>query len=263
MEAFAQSMGFFTQYIGLTLLYLYQIFGDNLGLAIIAFTIVLRTLLLPLTIPSLRAANRMKQVQPELTKIKKKHKGDNKKIQEEQMKLYKKYNVNPLAGCLPQLIQLGILIVLYRVLIFLLNNPVVNNVTIDTTFLWMDLSMPDPTYVLAIVAAGSQLVLSFMIAPGAEKRDLVPNKSKKKKVQKENKKEEDFSEMAASMQQQMLFIMPLMTGILAARFPSGLALYWVVTTVFSIGQQYYVSGWGGLVIYYGRLREKISKLSGR
>ncbi len=247
-----------TQIVGQALFFLYQLFGDSLGWSIIFFTLILRSLLLPLTIPSLRAADRMKKIQPELNKLKKKHEGDNKRIQAAQMELYKKYNVNPLAGCLPQLVQLGILIVLYRILIDFLNHTEFNGATIDPTFLWLNLSQPDPYYILAVVAAASQLFLSFMIAPGAEKRDIVPNKSKKKKVQEENKKEEDFSEMAASMQQQMLYIMPLMTGVLAARFPSGLALYWVMTTLFSIGQQYYISGWGGLVMYYQRLKIKLN-----
>jgi hypothetical protein len=98
-----------------------------------------------------------------------------------------------------------------------------------------------------------------MIAPGAEIPDAVPNKSKNPKVKKANEKEENTAEMAATMQQQMLFIMPVMTGILAARFPSGLALYWVATTVFSVGQQYFVSGWGGLTSYYQRLVKKYAK----
>jgi YidC/Oxa1 family membrane protein insertase len=87
--------------------------------------------------------------------------------------------------------------------------------------------------------------MSLMISPGAEIPDIVPNESKKKEVQKANEKEEDFAEMAASMQKQMLFFMPVMTAFIAWRYPSGLALYWVITTVFSIVQQYFISGWGG------------------
>ena len=68
------------------------------------------------------------------------------------------------------------------------------------------------------------------------------------------KKTEDVQDMAETMQQQMLFIMPVMTGILALSFPSGLALYWVATTVFSIVQQYFVSGWGGLSKYLAKIK---------
>ena len=78
-------------------------------------------------------------------------------------------------------------------------------------------------------------------------------------VKKENEKEEDMAEMAQSMQQQMLFIMPVMTGFFALSFPSGLALYWVATTVLSIGQQYAVSGFGGFRTYGKRALALIKK----
>lgn len=226
----------------------------NLGLAILVFTFLIRSVLLPLSMPTLKASQKMKELQPELKKLKKKHGKDKKALQEAQMELYKKYNVNPLAGCIPQLLQFAVLIFLYQALISFLNG---SSGMVNTTFLWLNLAEVDSTYVLPVLAAVTQLVLSLMIAPGAEKRDIVPNDSKSKKVQKENEKEEDMADMAQSMQQQMMFIMPLMTGFLALRFPSGLALYWVATTVFSIGQQYYVSGLGGIKTYSQRILAKI------
>lgn len=238
--------------ITIVILYLYQLTG-NMGVAIILFTILIRTIIFPLTLSSLKAAHKMRQLQPELSKLKKKHGKDNTALQAAQMEMYKKYNVNPLAGCVPQIVQIVILLVLYHVLLAVLKQPVVNGVTIDPSFLWMDLTKPDPLYILPVLAAVSQLVLSLMVAPGAETRDIVPNDSKKKTVQEANKKEEDMAEMAASMQQQMLFIMPIMTGVIALRFPAGVPLYWIVTTLFSIGQQWYVSGPGGLKLYYQRL----------
>jgi YidC/Oxa1 family membrane protein insertase len=221
----------------------------NLGLAIITFTFLIRSALLPISLPSLKATKKMQDLQPEISKLKKKHKNDNKALQQAQMELYKKYNVNPLAGCLPQLVQLGVLIFLYQALISFLNNAT----AINMQFLWLDLSKSDQLYVMPVLAAVTQLILSLMIAPGAETPDIVPNVNKSKKVREENKKEEDVAEMAKSMQQQMLFIMPIMTGFFALRFPSGLALYWVATTVFSVGQQYYISGFGGLKTYWLRL----------
>jgi YidC/Oxa1 family membrane protein insertase len=224
----------------------------NLGVAIILFTILLRFVLLPLTLPSLRAANRIRELQPEIKKLKDKHGKDKKAFQQAQMELYKKYNVNPLAGCLPQILQLVILIFLYQAMMRFLDSPQVNGFEIDPTFLWLDLRQPDSLYILPVVTALAQLVHSLMIAPGAEKRDIVPNQSKSKKVKEENKKEEDFAEMAASMQQQMLYVLPVFTGVIALSFPSGLVMYWVVTTVFGVAQQYYLSGWGGLEIYTRR-----------
>ncbi|MBP7843098.1 membrane protein insertase YidC, partial [Candidatus Woesebacteria bacterium] len=165
------------------------------------------------------------------------------------LELYKKYNVNPLSGCLPQLLQLGVLIVLYQTLIGFINT---NGGVIDMHFLWLNLSVPDSKYILPVLAMVTQLVLSLMIAPGAEVKDVVPNSSKTKKIQKLNEKEEDTADMAKSMQQQMMIMMPIMTGFIALKFPSGLALYWVATTLFSIGQQWYISGPGGLVTYSQR-----------
>jgi YidC/Oxa1 family membrane protein insertase len=152
-----------------------------------------------------------------------------------------------------------VLIVLYQVLVEFLAQSEIHGIQINPSFLWLQLNHPDPTYILPVLAGVTQLILSLMIAPGAEKTDEVPNQSKKKKVQEENKKEEDFAEMAQSMQQQMIFIMPVMTGILALQFPAGLSLYWVITTLFSIGQQWYVSGWGGLVMYLQRIQNVMTQ----
>lgn len=228
----------------------------SLGLAILVFTFLVRSALLPLSMPTLKATQKMRELQPELKKLKKKHGKNKEELQKAQLDLYKKYNVNPLAGCIPQLLQFAVLIILYQALITFLNDPAIS---ISTQFFWLDLAHPDSKYVLPVLAALSQLVLSIMIAPGAEREDTVPNDSKNKKVQKENEKEEDMAEMAQSMQQQMMFIMPIMTGFIALRFPSGLALYWVATTIFSVGQQYYVSGWGGITTYAQRIMARFQK----
>ena len=237
---------------------LYQSTG-NLGLALIAITALIRTAMIPLTNASLKITHQMKELQPELKKLQDKHGKDKTALQAAQLDLYKRYNVNPLAGCLPQIVQIAVLILLYQVLIQFLNKPEINGVVIDPTFLGLNLSQKDPTRILPILAGVTQLVLSFMIAPGAEQADVVPNDAKTKKIKKANEKEENFAEMAASMQQQMLFIMPVMTGFIALNFPAGLSLYWVLTTVFSIGQQWYISGPGGLKTYYQRAVSFISR----
>lgn len=241
-------MQFLTQGFFDFLLFLYQ-FTGSLGLAIIVLTLIIRLVLVPLTLPSLKAREKIAELQPQLSKLKKKHQDDKQALQKAQLELYQKYNVNPLAGCLPQLVQIGLLIFLYQTLINFLGQDAVNGIAVNPSFLWLDLTQPDSKYVLPIIAGVSQLFLSLMISPGAEVRDIVPNKAKSKQVQKENKAEEDTAGMAASMQQQMLYIMPVMTVFIASRFPSGLAVYWVMTTLFSISQQYFVSGWGGLKSY--------------
>jgi YidC/Oxa1 family membrane protein insertase len=245
-------MQFITQGILEALVQLYGITG-NLGLSILLFTFIIRSLILPLSLPSIKAQGKIRELKPELDDLKKKHGSDKKSLQVAQMELYKKYNVNPLAGCLPQVLQLVILLVLYRVLAQFVSLTEVHGVVINSGFLWLDLSKPDHLYVLPILAAVSQLFLSIMILPGGEVPDLVPNQSKSKAVQKKNEKEEDMAGMAAGMQQQMLFLMPLMTGFLALRFPSGLVLYWVAATVYSVIQQYFLTGPGGLKTYSMRL----------
>ena len=80
-------------------------------------------------------------------------------------------------------------------------------------------------------------------------RDIVPNKSKSKKVRAQNKEEENTAGMAQSMQKQMIFLMPFMTVFITARFASGLAVYWVMANIYSLIQQYFISGLGGLKTY--------------
>lgn len=244
-------MSFIYEFINSSLVFLYGLTG-NLGLTIIFFTAIVRLVLLPLTIPSIRTQNKMKKLQPELKALKKLHGTDKKSFQTAQLELYKKYNMNPVAGCIPQLVQLALLIILYHALTTFLGQEQVNGQPINSFFLWLDLGQVDPKYVIPVLAGVTQFILSLMIVPATEVRDVVPNDSVKKAVQEANKKEEDVADMAATMQQQMLFMMPVMTGIFAARFPSGLGVYWIATTVFSIVQQYFVSGPGGLVSYSQR-----------
>lgn len=246
-------MQFFIHYFSLALEFLNGLTG-SLGAAIILFTLVIRFILLPITLPSIKAQKQIMDLKPEIDKLRKKFKGNNTGLQQAQMELYKKYNINPLAGCLPQLLQFGVLIVLYQTLLEFLKQPSFNGHPLNFTFWWFDLSHPDKLYILPILAAVTQLILSLMLMPATETPDVVPNQSKKPKVQEANKKEEDTAEMAATIQQQMLFMMPIMTGIFAVSFPSGLSLYWVVTTIFSIVQQYFISGLGGIVTYTRRIQ---------
>jgi YidC/Oxa1 family membrane protein insertase len=226
----------------------------SLGWAIVLFTLVIRLVLFPVTLPSIKDQKKIMDLKPELDKIKTKFKEDKAGLQQAQLELYKKYNINPLAGCLPQLAQFGVLIVLYQTLIKFLQDPGLIGSQANLMFGWFDLSRPDPLHILPILAAVTQLFLSLMLVPATETPDVIPNNSKKPKVQLANKKEEDTAEMAATMQQQMLFMMPIMTGIFAFNFPSGVALYWVITTIFSIGQQFIVSGPGGLATYARRAK---------
>ncbi len=227
------------------LIFLYKLLGNNLGLAIIVLTLVIRVVLIPLTLPSMKSAKKIAGLKPELDALRRKYAKDQKSLQEKTLELYKKNNVNPAGGCLPYLVQIVFLIALYQVFIDALGNGSLNGTVIQTQFLLWNLKEKDTTLTLPILSGILQLLTSLAIMPGVE------DDPKKRPGKKEEK--EDVAEMASAMQQQMVFLMPAMTVFFALQFPSGLALYWTVTTAFSFVQQLIVSGPGGLKKYLDRL----------
>jgi len=222
-----------------SLLWLYQITGNNLGFAIILLTLVVRGILIPFPLPQLKSAKKMAALTPELDALKKKHGSDPKVFQQKQLEFYKTHNVNPAAGCLPFIAQFVVLIALYQVFMATLNGNGMGDVN-SAFFLW-DLKSKDTTYILPVLAGLLQFVMSLTILPAVE------NQPEKRPGTVEEK--QDVAEMATTMQQQMVFMMPIMTIIFSIQFPSGLALYWVITTAFSLVQQLIVSGPGALLIY--------------
>lgn len=222
-----------------TLLWLYGITGHNLGFAIILLTLVVRGILIPFTLPQLKSAKKMAALKPELDALKKKHGHDAKLFQQKQMEFYKTHNVNPAAGCLPFIAQFIVLIALYQVFMNTLGGNGMGEV--NTLFLFWDLKSKDTTYVLPVLAGLLQFIMSLTILPAVE------NEPEKRPGTIEEKK--DVADMATTMQQQMVFMMPIMTVIFSIQFPAGLALYWVITTAFSLVQQLMVSGPGALLIY--------------
>lgn len=230
--------------------WLLQLFGGNIGLSIIAITLISKFILLPLVIPSIRSMKKMQDLKPELDRLKAKH-TDKATLQQAQVALYKERGINPAAGCLPQILQIIVLLALYKVFIDLLKQPIVNGITLNPAFLGLDLTKPDRTYIMPILAGVSQLIFSLMMQSGLETHIEAPKKKK------DLEKQEDKLEMASSMQKQMIYMMPLMTVIISLRFPSGLVLYWVVSTVFSLVQQYFFSGWGGLIPALNKIKNTV------
>ncbi len=222
-----------------TLLWLYQITGHNLGFAIILLTLLVRGILIPFTLPQLKSAKKMAALKPELDALKKKHGHDAKLFQQKQMEFYKTHNVNPAAGCLPFIAQFIVLIALYQVFMHTLGGNGMGE--INSVFMFWDLKNKDTTYVLPVLAGILQFIMSLTILPAVE------NEPEKRPGTKEDK--QDVADMATTMQQQMVFMMPIMTVIFSIQFPSGLALYWVITTAFSLVQQLMVSGPGALLTY--------------
>ncbi len=221
------------------LLFFFKLFGGDLGLSIISLTLLTKLVLIPLTIPSIKSAKKMQELKPALDQLKHKHQ-DKAKLQQAQLELYKQHGINPASGCLPQILQIIILIGLYQVLMKFLGQTIISGIQVKNQFLYLDLTKPDQFYILPILAGVTQFVFSLMMQTGLEHHVNNP------KATQEKKKEEDSLEMAQTMQQQMLYTMPIMTTVISLSFQSGLVLYWVISTVFSIIQQYIFSGLGGL-----------------
>lgn len=217
------------------LLFLTRILFNNLGLGIIALTLIIRLVLFPLTLPSLRVAQKQKEISGELNELKKRFKDDKKRLAEEQLKLFQKHGINPAAGCLPQILQLIILIALYQVFAKVLgfNGQSATLASeysfINTRFLYLDLLRADPWIILPGLAGASQFLMTKMMLPVVKKEEKIAEKSEDKK-----------DDLMYNMQEQMLYLGPIFTVLIAWKLPSGLALYWLATTVFSIIQQWWV-----------------------
>jgi YidC/Oxa1 family membrane protein insertase len=259
------------------LVFLYQVLLTlhvpyTLGFAIILLTVLIRLVLYPLMATQLKASKKMQDLNPHLNRLKEKHKGDSKRIQEETMKLYKEHGVNPAAGCLPLVIQFPLLIALYQVLghvvalppqgIVKYINAIVYSDSLklhsawDTHFFGIPLGQ-HPSQLLQtlplillvpLITAGLQFVQSKMMVPvTAPVASVVAAKKKGKELKPADEKKSDTtSEFAQAFQTQSLYIFPLMLGYLSYSFPIGLSLYWNTFTLFGILQQYQIGGWGSL-----------------
>lgn len=234
-------------------------YTGNFGISILILTLLAKSVFLPFTYPSLKTqfSNRkaMKALQPKIAALKKKHKGDSVKFAQAQTELFKEHNIKLTAGLLPNVLQIVFLIAFFQVLQKFLH-PGSETSASMLHFLGVNMIEPDKTFIMPVLTGVTQFVFSLMLLPGLEHHDLVPDNAKDKKTQEANKEESNQQDMAMAMQQQMLFIMPVMTGFIALRFPAGLSLYWIVSTLFSIAQQYTVSGWGGIEKYSHQIRQK-------
>ncbi len=185
-------------------------FHSNLGLSwawsIVATTIVVRMLLVPLTIRQIHSMQSLQKHAPQMKEIQKKYKHDRQKQNEELMKFYRENKINPAASCLPMLAQLPVFIALYYTLRHF-------KFTGDLTFLRFipDISAHTTThwggYVLLVVYVVSQMASTFFMAATTDKT-----------------------------QRTLFLIMPVFFVFIIARFPAGLVLYWVTTNLWTVGQ---------------------------
>lgn len=189
----------------------------NYGLAIILFTLIIKFALLPLTIKQTKSMKAMQDIQPEMKKIQDKYEDDKEKQQEEMMKLYQENDVNPAAGCLPMILQLVILIPLYRAILSL------QGVMGDATFLWIgrltdgSLAQPDPALVIinGLAMVGQTYITQKISGSGGQGST-------------------------------MMWIMPIFIVFIGFQLPSGLLLYWLTSTIFTAIQQFLISSDSGV-----------------
>ena len=228
------------------LVFVYNIIPfHDFGLAIIIVTLLVKAALIPLSKKQIESQKKMQELQPKIKEIQKKHKNDKEKQSRALMELYKENKANPLSGCLPMVVQLILLIAIYRVLFNISSAGLVvdsgqlyafvgNPGQINRMFFGIiDLvSVVDfgkitlaslPHIVLVLLAAASQYLQTKMLMA--------------KQSSAEKSSQPDFAQM---MTKQMLYLGPLLTLFIGIKFPAGLALYWLVSTVFMIAQQYYI-----------------------
>ncbi len=218
------------------MIWLYGLLGQNIILAILVLTILIRLIVFPLTWQQQRSVAKTQEVQPKIEELRKKYKADPETLQRKTLELYREAGVNPLGGCLPTLIQFPILIGLYQAItrslaaspIQLLDlsqhiyHPVpaflswLPNaqalIPLSSRFLWLDLAAPDPYYVLpALVVISTFLQNKLMTPPSTD-----PNQ--------------------AAMSRSMQLTMPLFIGYISLTFPAGLSIYWIVSNLVGFAQ---------------------------
>ncbi|MEC9278008.1 MAG: YidC/Oxa1 family membrane protein insertase [Chloroflexota bacterium] len=241
MELFGQIWGtVIVQPMINSLIFLYSVAFSNFGIAIAIFTIAIRGVMMPLTVKQSKQMKAMSALQPKIKGIQSKYSNDKKRQSQETMKLYKEQGVNPI-GCLgPMFIQMPIWIGLYQAIIKTVPStpeslvglstnlyswmPMVKDVIpLDSSFLWLNLARPDTLPVLPIMVGVSMFLMQKMtMMPAADDKQASTNKM-------------------------MLWMMPLMFGFFSMQFPSGLALYWVISNIVGIVIQGFITGWDPLV----------------
>ncbi len=189
-----------------SLLTFIQGYVSNWGLAIIILTIIVKTLLYPLSAASFRSMAKMRKRQPEMARLKDRFGDDKQQFSQAMMDLYKKEGANPLGGCFPMLLQMPVFLALYWSLM--------ESVELRQApfFLWIhDLSVMDPYFVLPILMGASMFATQLM-----------------------------QPEPPDPVQAKVFKMMPIMFTFFFLWFPSGLVLYWLVNNLLSILQQWYV-----------------------
>jgi len=222
------------------LLYIYSFVGQDFGLAIILFTILVRLVTYPLNAQQVKQTKAMQELQEnkKWQEMQKKYKNDKEKLAQEQMKLYKELGVNPFGSCLPTLIQFPIIIGLYQAIIralavsplqlLNLSKHISNGadlIPLNNRFLWMDLSLPEKDFGLAIAGFGIPILAIVVVVTSYLQTKLMTPPSTG-----------GAGDQSAQMTRAMGLYMPIFMGWLAYSFSCGLALYFVVSNLATILQ---------------------------
>lgn len=183
-------------------------FKGEYGLAVLVMVLIVRTLILPLTMKQVRSSKAMQAIQPRLKEIQAKFKDTPEKVQQETMKLFQENKVNPMAGCLPLIIQMPIYIALY--------NSIYGNSSLRThDFLWLQLGSPDHLFILPVLAAITTFIQTWMMMRMNPAQQIGP-------------------------MQFMLWVYPILIFVMSYQFPSALPLYWFYSNIYTIVQNYFL-----------------------
>lgn len=206
------------------------ILTNNFGVAVILLTLIVRLLINPLNAKALQSQKAMTEMQPKLQEIQNRYKDDKEKQAQALLELYRKEKFNPFSGMLFLFIQIPIIYALYFVFrsgIAINGNMMYSFVSlpaqINPYFLGLDLSKPN--IYLAVLTAVAQYFQAKTAIPPAAKTEG---------------KKDQMMEMSNMMMKQMTFFVPVITFFVLFNLPAALGLYWLVTTIFTIFQQYYI-----------------------
>jgi len=199
----------FVYYFALLLDTFAEWLGGNYGLSILLLTVIVRTLILPLTLKQYKSSKAMQAIQPELKKLQEKYKNNQQKLQEETMKLFMQHQINPMAGCLPILVQMPIFIALYNAIYW---NPAIR----DYSFLGIQLGLaPQQQGVIAWLLPILTAVFTYV------QQKMVP-------------------QQPTGPMQAILMIFPVMMFVMSLSFPAALPLYWLYSSIYTIIQNYFL-----------------------
>ena len=215
------------------LLFFYQILGNQTMLAVAALTLLVRLAITPLTLSQQKMMRKQQELQPRIKVLQEKYKNDRDRLAQEQMALYKELGISPLGGCLPMLIQLPLMFALYGAIIrALASTPIAlldlpahiyrwipglsAIVPLNSRFLWMDLAVRDPLFIMPILVMATTWYQQKLLSPSTAGADS----------------------QAQSMNQSMLVTMPLMMGFFSAQYAAGLSVYFVISNLIGIAQYF-------------------------